>query len=172
MKYACRTMLRRGSYASLRFLLITAFLSLACRAEVPSIAAVMDDLAAALCEGRSAAEVAQLDDAVILGALSPEQRQVLSTEYWQFNVNVPVLVSVMRDTGQAVAPFWLEEQGFVKTTLVVRNENYSYEVWQKPFPAGKVGLGINGFDRHRPHYFVGVGPQTAGDTVAISNTVP
>ena len=55
---------------------------------------------------------------------------------------------------------------------MVRNENYTYEVWQKPFPAGKVGLGINGFDRHRPHYFVGVGPQTAGDTVAISNAEP
>ncbi len=167
-----RAMLRCGKSVSLCVLMVAALLSACCEAEVPAIAAVMDDLAAALCEGRSAAEVAQLDDAVILGALNPEQRRVLSTEYWQFDVNVPVLVSIMRDTDQAVAPFWLEEQGFVKTALAVRNENYTYEVWQKPFPAGKVGLGINGFDRHRPHYFVGVGPQTAGDMVAISNTVP
>ena len=163
---------RGALFASLPLLLLAALFPAYCGAEVPSIAAVMDELAAALCEGHTASEVAQLNDAVILRALNPEQRRILSTEYWHFDVNVPVLVSVMRETGQAVAPFWLEEQGFIKTDFVVRNENYTYEVWQKPFPAGKVGLGINGFDRHRPHYFVGVGPQTAGDTVAISNAEP
>lgn len=142
------------------------------RAEVPSVASVMDKLTLMLCEGKNAEILAALDNEKILSVLTPEQRRILSTEYWQFDVNVPVIVSVVRDTDQKDAPFWLEESGFRKTDMTVRNENYRYEVWQKNFPAGRVGLGINGFDRHRPHYFVGVGPQKAGEAVTISNSVP
>ena len=40
--------------------------------------------------------------------------------------------------------------------MSVANENYRYEVWQKAFGPGRVELGINGFDNHRPHYFVAV----------------
>lgn len=54
----------------------------------------------------------------------------------------------------------------------VRNEEYEYEVWQKEFPSGTIGLGINGFDRHRPHYFVCVQPTTAGSTVNLSGFDP
>ena len=136
------------------------------------VASVMDELVATLCEGRSFEEVSALDNTAIMAVLTPEQRRVLSTEYWAFDVNVPVIVSVVRDTAQETPPFWLEERDFEKTGLTVCNENYTYEVWQKQFPAGRVGLGINGFDRHRPHYFVGVGPQNTADTVAISNAVP
>ncbi len=154
------------------FLLIVGVFSFSAGTEVSSVDAVMDELVSTLCEGRSSETLSKLNDTVILEALSSEQRRVLGTEYWQFDVNVPVVISIVRDIDQAVAPFWITEQGFVKSGLVVRNETYSYEVWQKLFPAGRIGLGINGFDRHRPHYFVGVGPQTAGETVALSNTVP
>lgn len=152
--------------------LLALFLALSGWAEVPSVASVMDELTSMLCEGKNAEVLASLDDEKILAALTPEQRRILSTEYWQFDVDVPVVVSVVRDTDQKIAPFWLGASGFQKTDLTVRNENYRYEVWQKAFPAGRVGLGINGFDRHRPHYFVGVGPETPGQTVTISNTVP
>ena len=67
----------------------------------------------------------------------------------------------------------MAESGFTKTDLTVQNiENWTYEIWQKEFPAGRVGLGINGFDKHREHYLVGVGPQRDGDTVAISDLFP
>src|SRR5690606_34571587 len=49
---------------------------------------------------------------------------------------------------------------------------YTYEVWQKSFPAGEVGLGINGFDKHRPVYFVGVAPKHSGDAVNITPILP
>ena len=153
-------------------LLLLLLAALPVRAEVPSVASVMDELTSMLCEGKNAEVLASLDNEKILAVLTPEQRRILGTEYWQFDVNVPVTVSVVRDTDQKDAPFWLEASGFQKTDLTVRNENYRYEVWQKNFPAGRVGLGINGFDRHRPHYFVGVAPQTAGQAVTISNPVP
>lgn len=136
------------------------------------IAEIMDKLVAALCEGRAYEALSALDDAAILAALTPEQREALSTQYWSFDVNVPVVVSVMRDVEQSVPPFWLADRGFTKTDMIVKNENYTYEVWQKNMPSGRVGLGINGFDRHRPHYFVGVGPQQKNDALMVSNVTP
>ena len=113
-----------------------------------------------------------LDEAAIQGAMTPEEREALSTEYWTFEVNVPVIVTVMRHVEQAAAPYWLEERGFARTEMRVRNASYEYEVWRKEFPAGRVGLGINGFDKHRPHYFVGVGPVNPGDTLELDTIYP
>ncbi len=138
----------------------------------PPVAKVMDELVATLCAGRSAEESADLDDATILAALTPDQRRILATEYWSFDVSTPVVVSIMRDRAQKTPPFWLEEYGFEKTDLTARNEMYTYEVWRKAYPAGRVGLGINGFERHRPHYFVAVGPQQPEETVTITSVVP
>jgi len=100
------------------------------------------------------------------------EREVLATKYWYFDVNVPVVVSVIRNVDQPVVPFWIEEAGFEKTDLVVKNEIWSYEVWQKEFDAGRVELGINGFDMHRTAYFVCVGPQEPGAQVEITNLFP
>ncbi|MCK5863488.1 MAG: fibronectin type III domain-containing protein, partial [Candidatus Hydrogenedentes bacterium] len=136
------------------------------------IESVLDDLVASLCEGRSYDELASLDNAAILSTLTAEQREILSTAYWGFDVDIPVTVSVMRDIQQEIVPFWLTESGFEKTGGIVKNEVYTYEVWQKEMPAGHIGLGINGFDRHRPHYFVGVGGQQAKDNLTISNVMP
>lgn len=105
-------------------------------------------------------------------AVTPEEREVLATQYWSFDVNVPVVVSIMRHVDQQVVPFWLTERGFTKTDMLVKNEEYTYEVWQKSFGAGRVGLGINGFDKHRPHYFVCVGPQDPAATLELANFIP
>ena len=43
------------------------------------------------------------------------------------------------------------------------------QVWQKDFEAGKVELGINGFDKHRPVYFISVGPRDPGADLEISH---
>lgn len=141
-------------------------------AQMQPIAEVMDVLVTTLCEGRSMEELAALDDAAIMETLTPEQRRILGEDYWRFDISGPAVVSVMRDVEQPVVPFWLEDRGFVKTELLVRNELYTYEVWRKSFPTGAVGLGINGFDRHRPHYFVGIGPDSPDTTVSVSNILP
>src|SRR5690606_31614290 len=60
-----------------------------------------------------------------------------------------------------------------RTELSVKNDTgYEYEVWQKDFPAGNVELGINGFDKHRPVYFISVGPQNPGDALTITDVYP
>ncbi|MFH0824444.1 MAG: metallophosphoesterase, partial [Pseudomonadota bacterium] len=124
-------------------------------AEAP-VQAAMDRIVARLCAALSPDDLMKLDEAAIQPYITPEDRRVLAGEYWCFDVDVPVIVSVMRDVEQPVAPFWLPEAGFKKTDLRVCNEEFQYEVWQKSFDAGRVGLGINGFDKHRPHYFVAV----------------
>jgi hypothetical protein len=113
-----------------------------------------------------------IDDTFILQFLTKEEKQILATRYQHFTVNVPVVVSLMRHQEQATLPFWLEETGFKKTGETVKSESYTYDVWQKRFDAGKIELGINGFDKHRPVYFICVAPQDKSDELIISNPYP
>lgn len=124
----------------------------------PSVSGVMDGVVTRLFENLSKEQLDSLDETFILQFLTEEEKEVLSTRYWEFSVDQPVRVSIMRDRKQATLPFWLEASGFVKTDLSLQNEISTYEVWQKDFPKGVVSLGINGFDKHRPVYFVSVAP--------------
>jgi acid phosphatase type 7 len=147
-------------------------LQLACSSEKQSVKSVMDVVVTRLYETMNEAELNALDDAKILELLTEDEKQILSTKYWSFNVNVPVVVSVMHHKDQRVVPFWLVPSGFEKTEMSVRNQQYNYEIWQKEFPSGRVELGINGFDKHRPVYFVGVGAKNKGDELTLSNIYP
>ncbi|QDH81310.1 metallophosphoesterase family protein [Echinicola soli] len=100
------------------------------------------------------------------------EKKILATRHWSFEVNVPVTVSVMRSKKQRHLPFWLEENGFEKTSMEVSNEMTDYEVWQKQFDRGSVGLGINGLENYKYHYFVCVTPQFPNETLQISNIYP
>lgn len=117
-------------------------------------------------------ELDALDEAAIRDFLKPAEEEVLATKYWEFTVNQPVRLSLMRDTSQAVPPFWLADAGFVKTDLLVHNSIATYEVWQKDFPAGKVALGINGFDRHRPVYFISIAPLEGNEDLRLDAIFP
>lgn len=140
---------------------------------VPStVSDVMDNVISRLYKQVPASKYDAIDDAFMLDFLTDDEKQVLATRYQYFTVNVPVIVSVMRDVAQQTVPFWLEPSGFSKTTLTVKSESYEYEVWQKKFEAGSVELGINGFDKHRPVYFVAVGPQNTQDKLEITNAYP
>lgn len=113
-----------------------------------------------------------LDNNKVMTLFSDNEKQVLSTCHWMFNVNVPVVVSVMRSRKQEIVPFWLSKSGFVKTNMTMKNEQTTYEVWQKSYDAGKVGLGINGFENYTLHYFVSVAPQNKNDQLRFSNFFP
>lgn len=137
-----------------------------------TVSEVMDDVITRLYEKVSPEEYAKIDDAYILDFLTADEKNVLATRYQYFTVNVPVVVSLMRHKEQQVIPFWLAGSGFVKTDKVVKNEEYEYEVWQKKYDAGRVELGINGFDKHRPVYFICVGPQRQEDDLEITDAYP
>lgn len=155
---------------------LLSFINLACHSEQQGqpqrVANVMDGLVTRLYDELTPAQMDTLTEDFILNYISKEERQVLASKYWTFEVNVPVTVSVMRHLDQKVVPFWLPEAGFSKTELRVKNENYTYEVWQKNFEEGTVELGINGFDKHRPVYFISVGPQDKSQNLKIANVYP
>ena len=52
------------------------------------------------------------------------------------------------------------------------NEEYAYDVWRKQYDAGIVEPGINGFDKHRPVYFIAVGSQNSGVSLRITDVYP
>lgn len=137
-----------------------------------SVNEVMDKVITRLYREVPAEQYANIDDAFVSNFLTDGEKEVLATRYQYFKVNVPVRVSLMRSKSQQTLPFWLENSGFTRTDLTVKNENYEYEVWQKDFDTGWVHLGINGFDMHRVVYFVCVGPQRSGDVLEISDNYP
>jgi len=147
-------------------------LPMATSAAEPTVRDTVEGIVARMRASLEQQQMLAADRETVERFVTPADRAVLGTRYWCFDANVPVVVSVMRHTGQATAPFWLQERGFTKTDLRVRNEEYEYEVWQKEFPAGRVGLGINGFELHRPHYFVSVGPQQRGAALRLSRFFP
>lgn len=145
---------------------------MSCIREQSTVSEVMDRLVTRLYEEKSMQELENLSVEQAMALLSEDDLKVFSSAHWTFDVNVPVVVSVMRSTEQEIVPFWLNPAGFVKTELTVKNETTIYEVWQKPFKAGRIGLGINGVENYSLHYFVSVAPQKAGDNLLLSNFFP
>lgn len=137
-----------------------------------NVKSVIDNAVTRLYEKLTPTELDTISDSFILNFLSENEKQNLSTKFWTFEVNVPVVVSLMRDTAQKTVPFWIEKSGFKRTNLWVRNEVSNYEVWQKTFEAGQIGLGINGFDKHRPVYFISVAPLNPKEKLEISSVYP
>ena len=133
----------------------------------------MDGIVTRLYDELDREALSALTHQAVLDLITEQEREILATKYWHFNVNVPVVVSVIRNVDQPVVPFWLEEAGFAKTDLTLKDtEDWLFEVWQKPFDAGPVELGINGFGKHRTVYFVCVRPQRPGADLEIANLFP
>jgi hypothetical protein len=133
----------------------------------------MDDVVTRLYNEVPAKKYASIDDEFVMKFLQPEERRAFATRYQYFTVNVPVRVSLMRHIDQKTVPFWLAESGFNRTQLRVKNETgYEYEVWQRDYPAGKIELGVNGFDKHRPVYFVTVGALDTTQELQITELFP
>lgn len=137
-----------------------------------SVKSVIDRVVTEIYKTMTPEQLASLDDQNVMELFSDNDLKILSTKYWTFDINVSSMVYVMRDKNQKVVPFWFEPSGFQKTEMIVKNENYTYEVWSKKFESGKVELGINGFDQNRPHYFVSVSPIEKNEELILSNFYP
>lgn len=138
----------------------------------PSIHDTMASIVERLRTSHSAEELKALSPEDVLAVLTDEEREILGSEYLSFNVDKPVTVYVMRHEKQSELPYWLDEHNFTKTNDTVGVNDEHYEVWEKTFDAGHIGLGVNGFERRGDHYFVAVVPQKEGDTVAITDMYP
>ena len=159
----------------LRILLLSfLFSQLACSSGAvdQTVKSVMDGVVTRFYASMDEKELENLTYDQVMSRLTDAEKSVLATRYWVFDVNVPVVVSVMHNEDHLEVPFWLEEGGFIKTDMVVKNEEYVYDVWQKQFPAGQVELGISGFDGQRAVYFTAVGSLDRGEHLQIKPIFP
>ncbi|HZW71746.1 MAG TPA: hypothetical protein VFF57_12780, partial [Hanamia sp.] len=83
---------------------------------------VMDQTVTKLYKTMSEKQLDSLTDNQVMALFTDKEKKVLATKHWMFDVNVPVVVSVMRSTEQKTVPFWLAPAGFVKTNKIMKNE--------------------------------------------------
>ncbi len=153
------------------FLGIISFL-FSCKTVTHTVRDVMDEKVTELYSTKTEEELSALTYEQAKSLFSKNDMKILAKRHWMFDVNVPVVVSVFRSKKQGIVPFWIESNGFIKTERTVKNEMSEYEIWQKSFSTGRVGLGINGFENFSLHYFVAVKPQNEKDKLVLSNFFP
>ncbi|MEN8137653.1 MAG: fibronectin type III domain-containing protein, partial [Bacteroidota bacterium] len=155
-----------------RYLFLISIILISCSKNPKSVNSVIDKAVKHIYTNVSSDSINSLSNEDVLRLFDEDELQVLATRYWSFDINTSAIVSVMRVNNQAIVPFWLEDNGFVKTGLTVKNEYTVYEVWQKEYSAGRVGLGINGFDNQNRHYFVSVKAIDKSKELILSNFFP
>jgi hypothetical protein len=164
---------KRNSLLIQLLLLVVLTLSfISCKQEEKTVKDVMDRKISFIYRSTSKKEMLNLDYDKAFSFFSVNEKEILATKHWMFDVNVPVVVSVMCSSKHKIEPFWLKEKGFVKTGMSMKNEQTTYEVWQKSFNTGTVGLGINGLDNYSLHYFVSVAPAASNQQLVLSNFFP
>lgn len=133
-----------------------------------TVAGVLDRFA------RTQAESAlrQLDARQALALLTPVERDVLGSQHVVFRVNTPVLVTVWTDARLVGEPFWLTERDFRRTTAQLERDKLRFEAWEREFPAGSVGLGVNSITGGGEHYLVSVKALEAGADLVIDELYP
>lgn len=104
--------------------------------------------------------------------LTPQEREVLGTKHITFRVNVPVRVTVLRDTRLGAQPFWLRERGFQQTDIKLKHSKVVFDAWQKDFAAGPIGLGVHSLSGGNDHYLVTLAPQHTGDQIKVTDLSP
>jgi hypothetical protein len=145
------------------------------RAHVGSLPSVHDAVAALeerLRAGLSEPELRALTAARVLEVATPVEREVLGTHHITFTVDVPVVVTVLRDARLGEEPFWLAERGFVRTGATLASGDVTLDAWERAFPAGEVGLGINSLRGGGLHYLVLVRAREAGRTPRVEALYP
>src|SRR6185503_11049928 len=63
----------------------------------------------------TAEQLIELSAPKVEAFLTPGEREILGTEHVRFRVNVPVVVTIVRDSSLGDEPFWLAARGFKAT---------------------------------------------------------
>jgi acid phosphatase type 7 len=133
-----------------------------------TVAAILDRFGNAL----TPEQLRTLDLGSVLSNLTPSEREVLATGHLRFDVDIPVVVRVMRDTRLEGEPFWLEDLGFRSTGESLQVANLRLEAWERSFDAGTVKLGVNSIRGGGEHYLVLVRSQSPDRTVTLDGLYP
>jgi hypothetical protein len=91
-------------------------------------------------------------EAALLDLLTPEEREALGRNALRFRAPAPVIVAVAAPPD--AAPFWLGDQGFRTTGETIQVDGRPWPIHRRRFPAGWIGLGVNGLDRSSDEHYV------------------
>jgi hypothetical protein len=108
----------------------------------------------------------------VLAVLNRPERDALGRGSLRFRVDRAAIVDVAAPAGSI--PFWVADQHFTATgiRLGARGET-PWLVFRKTFPAGRIGLGVNGLDRSpSAHYAVFVRAADGGPPPALTGLDP
>jgi len=139
-----------------------------CPAVRDTVAGVLDRMKREL----STNELRHLTVARVEQFLTAAEREVLATGHISFHVNVPTRVCVLRDVTLGEEPFWLRARGFRPTGVTLREGRAAFDVWERDFDAGHVGLGIHSLTGSGNHYLVALAPQRPGEQVTVRELAP
>jgi hypothetical protein len=120
----------------------------------------------------SADELVTLTVPKVEAFLTPTEREVLATGHIRFRVNVPVVVTIIRDVSLGDEPFWLRWREFRPTGFKTQLSSREFDAWERTFPAGEIGLGVHNLSGRGTHYLVLLRPQVTGRTVRVSQLYP
>ena len=104
--------------------------------------------------------------------LTPDEREILGSEHVRFRVNVPVVLTIVRDGSLGDEPFWLGKRGFKPTGLKFKLARRDFDTWEKEFPAGEIGLGVHNLTGRGTHYLVLLKPQQTGSAITVTDIYP
>lgn len=97
--------------------------------------------------------------------LTPTEQHVLATEHVVFRVNQPVRVTVFHDHALGRDPFWLRDGAWETRGGKFKGADGEFDLFEREFPAGEVGLGVNSLKGGGKHFFVAVLPLGDGPLV-------
>ncbi len=117
-------------------------------------------------------ELPRLKLAEVLPLLTSHEKEVLGSEHVKFRVSAEAMVTVLKDVRATNDPYWLEERGFERRAVELVRGKLRYEAWERAFPAGEVGLGVNSLSGVGEHYLVVIRPVKAGEVLAVEPVFP
>lgn len=151
---------------------LLAFSAVAHVGQFPSIHDTMAGIVDRLKTTFSPAGLANLTVQQVEAFLTDDERAALATAYLTFEINVPAVVSIMRDERLGEEPFWLRDFEFKPTGRRVKAGERVFDVFEKTFRAGPVGLGASSLSGRGEHYFVALRPINPQDRLEITNVYP
>lgn len=145
--------------------LVCLLLSEALHAEAPTtnLFSVQDTVTRVLERLRVGVERTKIEklDAVRAEALlTTAEKMFLATGHIRFRIDQPAVITVFRDKSLGKEPFWLREGDWRKTPATYKVGDAEFDLWERRFQAGTVGLGVNSLKGGGRHYFVAAAPTT------------
>ncbi|QEH37185.1 Calcineurin-like phosphoesterase [Aquisphaera giovannonii] len=122
--------------------------------ELPDAARTMRDVGRRLGASLSETRLTELAarGPALLAFLDRAERDALGRAYLRFRVDRPVAVAVAAPPSSV--PFWIRDRGFIEDGDGLEVEGSRWSVYRKDFPAGWIGLGVNGLDRSPAAHYV------------------